>query len=311
MIALVPVREGALPLGAEETIVETGGRAAIVGEGSEAAARQARTARELLALEAGSFRPAAWALALAERLRDERIVVLPHVPDGRDLAPRLALALGRPLLAGASEVLEERATLVRYGGLAMEEVRIVEPVVATLQPGSRGVRADELAEGEPELRTDTLELPEARDAEVLETMPPDPAAMDLAEAPRVIAGGQGLGGPQAFENLDEVCRLVGASLGATRVATDEGWAPFERQIGTTGVAIDPDLYIALGISGAVQHTAGLGQPDHIVSVNIDPGCPMMEMSDLAIIADARLVLAELRTRLEALRGAPAEEATGA
>jgi electron transfer flavoprotein alpha subunit len=82
------------------------------------------------------------------------------------------------------------------------------------------------------------------------------------------------------------------------VATDAGWAPLERQIGSTGVAIDPELYIALGISGAVQHIAGLGQPAHIVSINLDPSCPMMEMADLAIVTDARAVVAELRVRLE-------------
>jgi electron transfer flavoprotein alpha subunit len=307
VIAVVPVRDGSLPLGADEAIAEAGGRAAIVGERATDAAESARAAREVLAFEAGTYRPTAWARALAGRLSDERIVLLPHVPDGRDLAPRLALALGRPVLATATAVDEERATLIRFGGLAMEDVRIVEPVVATLQPGVRGVRAAELPTEPPRIESATLELAAAPDPETLELVAADPAAIDLAEAPRVLAGGQGLGGPDSFEHLAAVCQLVGASLGATRVATDEGWAPFERQIGTTGVAIDPDLYVAFGISGAVQHTAGLGQPRHIVSVNLDQGCPMMEMADLAIVSDARLLIAELRARLEALQERTAEE----
>ena len=86
---------------------------------------------------------------------------------------------------------------------------------------------------------------------------------------------------------------LGASMGATRVITDRGWVGHQRQIGTTGVVVDPTLYVAFGISGAVQHTAGLGTPDHIVSVNTDPHCPMMQLADLAIVADANAVLDEL------------------
>jgi electron transfer flavoprotein alpha subunit len=251
----------------------------------------------VLAWEAGAYRPAAWAAALRERLDGEPVVVLPASPDGRDLAPRLARALGRPLLAGAVAVRDGGAVLVRHGGLLMEEAGVEGAFVATLQPGVRGVAREDLAGSAPDVAPEALELPEAADAEVLELLPPDPETIDLAEARRVVAGGLGVGGPDAFAALAEVARAIGASVGATRVATDAGWAPFERQIGTTGVAIDPDLYIALGISGAVQHTAGLGQPDHVVAVNLDGSCPMMEMADLAIVADARALLAELRSRL--------------
>ncbi|MDP9187971.1 MAG: mycofactocin-associated electron transfer flavoprotein alpha subunit, partial [Actinomycetota bacterium] len=246
----------------------------------------------------GAFRPAAWALALAGRLHDEPVVLLPAAPDGRDLAPRLAHAMDRPLLAGAVALRDDRATLVRYGGLLMQDVTVDGRIVATLQPGVRGVARDELTSQPTEVEPERLELPEAHDPEVLELLSADPETIDLAEAPRVVAGGYGLGSAEAFADLAGVARLLGASLGATRVATDAGWAPFERQIGTTGVAIDPELYIAMGISGAVQHTAGLGQPGHIVSVNLDPSCPMMEMADLAIVTDARALLAELRASLE-------------
>lgn len=81
------------------------------------------------------------------------------------------------------------------------------------------------------------------------------------------------------------------------MASDAGWIPFERQIGTTGVAVNPRLYLAFGVSGATQHTTGLGHPDHIVSVNLDGSCPMMAMADLAIVSDARAVLDELACRL--------------
>jgi electron transfer flavoprotein alpha subunit len=93
------------------------------------------------------------------------------------------------------------------------------------------------------------------------------------------------------------------------VITDKGWVGHERQIGTTGVVVAPDLYLAFGISGAVQHTSGLGQPAHVISVNLDPHCPMMQLADLAIVADANAVLDALVAEL-ALRPAEPEVAHG-
>jgi electron transfer flavoprotein alpha subunit len=94
-----------------------------------------------------------------------------------------------------------------------------------------------------------------------------------------------------------VADALGASAGATRIVTDAGWMSYDRQIGTTGVAVSPELYVAFGISGAAQHVGGLGAPEHVVSVNTDPSCPMTLMADLGIVADAPAVLAELAERL--------------
>jgi electron transfer flavoprotein alpha subunit len=130
--------------------------------------------------------------------------------------------------------------------------------------------------------------------------------MELAEAPLVFSGGAGLaagldlpGARAAFGLLAAVASALGASAGATRVATDAGWAGPDRQIGTTGVAIAPRLYVAFGVSGAAQHTGGLGAPEHIVSVNLDAHCPMTAMSSFGIIADARGTLVELAWRVGA------------
>ncbi len=121
--------------------------------------------------------------------------------------------------------------------------------------------------------------------------------MDLAEARRVVSGGAGLGSPERFDVLATVAAGLGASPGATRVVADAGWVPAHRYIGTTGVSISPDLYVAFGISGAVQHTTGIGHPDHVIAVNTDASAPMMAMADLAVIADAPAVLDELAGRL--------------
>ena len=104
--------------------------------------------------------------------------------------------------------------------------------------------------------------------------------------------------------LADVGAALGASAGATRVVTDAGWMSYDRQIGTTGVSVNPELYIAFGISGAAQHVGGLGAPEHVVSVNTDPSCPMTAMADLGIVADAPAVLRELAKRL-GVTGPPA------
>ena len=108
-----------------------------------------------------------------------------------------------------------------------------------------------------------------------------------------MAAGAGLGSAEAVESLARVGTALGASIGATRVVTDVGWLSAERQIGTTGVEVRPQLYLAFGISGAVQHVAGLGQPDHVISVNTDPACPMSARAHLAVVADAAATVSAL------------------
>jgi electron transfer flavoprotein alpha subunit len=302
VIAVVPVRHGTLPIGGDEAVAECDGRAVLVGSGVLDAARLLHQPAEVTGLEVGRFAPAAWAGVLAERLVDEAVVVLPASPDGRDLAPRLAFALDRPLLAGAVRVDPTGATVARLGGRQLRTLRVDGPFVATLQPGVRGLppagtpAPDEGAGAvDPPVSAERLALsePTAADAALVEELPADPATMDLAEAPRILGGGAGLGSADAFVQLAAVATAVGASMGGTRVVMDLGWIPFERQIGTTGVIVDPELYVAFGISGAVQHTAGLGTPQHVISVNTDPHCPMMALADLAIVADAPATLAEL------------------
>jgi electron transfer flavoprotein alpha subunit len=197
--------------------------------------------------------------------------------------------------------------LSRIEGRIDLPVTVESAAVATLLPGVRG----SVPTGEPcsfaefTLPLTTPGTSTVHDVEVVEVLEPDPETMDLAEAGRVLAGGAGLvargagdeAGPAAMALLQRVASALGASAGATRVVTDAGWVGFERQIGTTGVAIDPDLYIAFGISGASQHTGGLGAPSHIVSVNIDPSCPMTAMADLGLVTDAGELLRVLAERL--------------
>jgi electron transfer flavoprotein alpha subunit len=308
VIAVIPVRAGRLPLGGDETVAEAGGTAVVVGgDASEAATHLAGIASRVLTWEQPSFRPAAWAARLAGSVEGHDVVILPASPDGRDLAPRLAARLGRPLVAGAIRVGPGAATVARQGGLVIADLGVDGPYVATLQPGVRGVEASETAPTVEALDVADEPLGDGShagppDAELLELLPPDPATMDLSEAPRIVAAGAGLGSEEAVGRLGRLAVALGASAGATRVVTDLGWMPVDRQIGTTGVTVDPELYVAFGISGAVQHVSGLGRPDHVIAVNTDASCPMMALADLALVTDAPELVSTLLDRLEAAGG---------
>lgn len=307
MIALVVVRQGVLPLGAEETVDEAGGRVILAGSGTaEAAADLDGATTEVLTWEAGPFRPGAWARSLASVVAGEDVVLLPASADGRDLAPRLALELGRPLVAPCLAVGSTGATVVRAGGLVLADVDFDGPAVATLEPGSRGADARRRPPASPV--SVAVAVAEAADARALRVTDADPATIDLAEARRIVAGGSGLGSPETMELLTRVAEALGCATGATRVVADAGWVPISRQIGTTGVVVHPDLYVAMGISGAVQHVSGIVAPKDVVAVNLDPSCPMMALADLAIVTDARALVEVLAARLGV--GGPAGRPSG-
>jgi electron transfer flavoprotein alpha subunit len=252
----------------------------------------------------------------------EALVILPSSPDGRDLAPRLAAATDRPLMArvlgaevgfGEGGVPGVRASVTRVDDQVLVPVEVHGPAVVTLSGGGRatahgaggspGALVEELMvdPGPAVVAADGVARP---DPELVELLAPDLHTMDLTDATRVLAGGAGLvtgtddlHATGTFELLTRVAAALGGSAGATRVATDAGWTGYERQIGTTGVTVDPDLYVALGVSGAAQHIGGLGAPRHVVSVNTDPSCPMTAMADLGLVTDAGALLIELADRL--------------
>jgi electron transfer flavoprotein alpha subunit len=300
MIAVVVVRDGQLPAGGDEVVAECTGRVVLIGSGTRAAVEAlAGVATEVTVIEFGAFRPAAYAAALVPVLAHELAVVMPGSADGRDLAPRVAAILHRPLYAGAISVSPHRVELARRSSTEIHQTNPGPEFVATFQPGVRGVAPD-LSIGAPAVADATPTHQPAtphRDATVTAVLPPDPTTIDLAEAPRIVGGGAGLDAASRMAQLADIGAHLGASMGATRVITDRGWVPHQRQIGTTGVVVDPELYLAFGVSGAVQHTSGLGDPTHIISVNTDGHCPMMQLADLAIVADANATLDHLSALL--------------
>jgi electron transfer flavoprotein alpha subunit len=340
-VAVVPVRAGELATGGDEALAEAGGTGLLVGSGTDGPAEillATGVARVLEVIELPSFRPGEWAEAVAPAMAEATVALLPASADGRDLAPRLAVVLGWPLLAGAIRLTAHGAAVVRWQGRQIAHCEVDGPFVATLLPGSRSVPepptarsgSDAVIDLQPEGET-YPDLPPATtstapaggparpgrapatspvpavasgEPELVEVLDADPAVVDLREAPRIIAGGAGLGGPEEFRLLAQVAARIGASVGGTRVVTDAGVLPHDRQIGTTGVSVRPRCYLALGISGAAQHVGGLGSPEHVISVNLDRSCPMMSMADLALVGDAPAVLRALAARLAPTAGEP-------
>ncbi|GAA3438368.1 mycofactocin-associated electron transfer flavoprotein alpha subunit [Kutzneria kofuensis] len=299
-LAVLVVRDGELPLGADEVAAEAGGSVLVVGTNAKPAAEQLIAARTAWVAESPTVAPGALSAALAPLLRSVRAVVLIAAADGRDLAPRLAYALRRPLLSGANAVTTKGADVLRRGSQGLQELTPDGPFVVTLQPGVRGAATEPEP---PRILEIELTCGDVADARSLGVETPKAQDADLAEARRVLGAGAGLvSGHEQMELLTKVGERLGAATGATRVVTDAGFAGHERQIGTTGVVIDPELYVAFGISGAAQHVGGLGAPRHVISVNTDPCCPMTAMADLGIVADAPAVLAELARRLEESHG---------
>ncbi len=306
-LAVIVVRDGQLPAGAAETVAEAGGATLVAGSGTAKAADGLDAASRVWLLEVSPVAPAALASTLAQALAGVDMILLPASPDGRDLAPRLAVILGRPLLAGAVRCTPGEVEVTRLDDRLSVRVGVDGPVLVTLRPGLRGT-----LEPVKSTQVSVLSLAASQtslDAESVEVLQPEPGVVDLAEAGRIVGGGAGLvpagaDGVAVMRLLADVGAALGASAGATRVVTDAGWMSYDRQIGTTGVSVNPELYIAFGISGAAQHVGGLGAPEHLVSVNTDPSCPMTAMADLGIVADAPAVLAELAKRL-GVTGPPA------
>lgn len=309
---MLVVRDGELPTGSLDCLVRSTAAVAILGTGAEAAVAEVLGALglpwaqrvHLVAAEVNPNDRVGIAELLEPMLVDSATVLLPASPDGRDLAPYLAARLGRQLVANCADLSEHAAVCLRQGGTSMVSIALTSPVVCTLQPvlgDLSRVRGEEEPASEANQQVakrvgDGLiaDIPGDRADRLVQTItvhPPDPATVDLAEAHRIL--GLGDGAMSSADELFELGERLGCAVGATRVVTDAGVMGHDRQIGTTGVVVHPELYVAFGISGAVQHTAGLGDPAHVISVNLDPHCPMMHMADLAIVADAPATIAAL------------------
>lgn len=213
---------------------------------------------------------------------------------GREWAALLAARLGWRLVSPALMV-EPRAgglevTALGEGGRMARRIRLRadEPVVLTQRAGvAEALPADPERRGTP-VAIEVAEIAEG--ASVRDVVAADPAAVDIRDAPRLVAGGRGVGGREGFERLKRFAARLGAGVAASRVAVDLGWIDRERQVGQTGRTVAPDLYVACGISGASHHLEGMSGARHIVAVNTDPEAPIFKIAHLGLVADLHEVL---------------------
>jgi electron transfer flavoprotein alpha subunit len=186
----------------------------------------------------------------------------------------------------------------RWAGLLLEDAILEAPValatvatdavpaVSAAQPASIQVHAHKAELAEADLRVRAAESATRS------------GGASLATARVVVGGGRGVGGPDGFAALEELAGLLGGVVGVSRVVTSEGWRPHKQQVGQTGTKITPELYLACGISGAIQHIAGCAGAKHIIAINTDPGAPILARADYAVIGDLHQIIPAL---VEALR----------
>jgi electron transfer flavoprotein alpha subunit len=284
---------------AADLSAELGVPAFAIAAGADPAALAAIGADRVFVLDA-PYDAEVHAAAVAGRLAaPPRAVLLAGTTDGVDLAPRLAARLEAACLMDCSWLRAAPAGLLAvrwaHDDRAQERWLVPDglPLVATLRPGGRGAPRPRPRPAAVERLAATTQ-PRARPHRRL---PPDPRSVRLAEADRIVAAGLGIGSPDLLPAVQELADLLGAALGASRPLADRGWVPFERQIGTTGQQVAPRLYVAVGISGATQHLAGIRDAETLVAINTDPACPMMARATLAAVGDAERVVPALNETL--------------
>ena len=234
------------------------------------------------------------------------IVIVSATQQGRDLAPRVAARIGAGLTADCTglDIDMEARLLVQtrpaFGGNLMATIvcRQSRPQMATVRPGvMKALDADPARTGE--VVTIPVKLDEravlTKIVEIIQQS--DDGKVNLQDATIIVSGGRGLGKPENFDIIRELAASLGAAVGASRAAVDAGWIPAYHQVGQTGRTVQPKLYIACGISGAVQHLAGMGSSECIVAINKDPAAPIFNIATYGIVGDLFEIVPKLTKAL--------------
>jgi len=245
-------------------------------------------------------------VAAAAQKASPRALLFPASAMGRDLAPRVAAKLGAGLASDCTHLDWQGTALVAtrpvYAGKAIQTVRLAgTPALASLRPRAFTAtehRAGAKAAVEP--LAVTLDAARAR-VRVTEIGASEGGRVDLTEAEVIVSGGRGLRGPEHFHLIEELAEALGGTVGASRAVVDAGWRPHAEQVGQTGKTVSPKLYVAIGISGAIQHLAGMSSARCIVAVNKDPEAPIFKIADYGIVGDAFEIVPALTEALKGLR----------
>jgi electron transfer flavoprotein alpha subunit len=219
--------------------------------------------------------------------------------DSRDVAGRLQARTASTLMSNASDVLAlDRAQTQIFGGTKVVDVELAgpDPKLVLIRP--KAFAAEPSGETADVVDVPTDMPDEAKRARVVERHEEEASGPKLEDASVIISGGRGLQDPKNFELLQDLAKALGkAAVGATRAVVDAGWVPYSMQIGQTGITVKPEVYIAVGISGATQHLVGMKESKRIIAVNKDPDAPIFRIADLGVVGDAVKVLPAVTEKL--------------
>jgi len=255
----------------------------------------------------GMYAPEGYVRAIADRVSAGAYgaVVFAASATGKDLAPRVAARLGRPLVQDVTDVSVAGGAVIAirpvYAGKALLKVRVAgSPAVLSLRPNVF-TPVERPKAGAQE----TVAVVGSPGRVVVKQIKAAPAGtLDVAEAPIIVSGGRGLKEPANFKVLEELAAAFGgrAAVGASRAVVDAGWRPHADQVGQTGKTVSPTLYVAVGISGAVQHLAGMRTSKVIVAINKDKDAPIFKVADYGIVGDLFEVVPKLTEEIRKLHG---------
>jgi electron transfer flavoprotein alpha subunit len=289
--------------------VETAG--IVVAADPKAAADELATyLPRVVAVAEPSIADHAWGQAAAQRVAEvidaegPTLVLTGAGPDGRDVAGTLLALLDGAVLVNATKIAWDNGEAVEmsvFGGKLIttstfaEGVRVrivtVRPNVVNPEPASSPGKVETASP------SGALELPQVK---IVAREEAAGAAASIDDARVIVAGGRGVGGDAGFKLVEEIAGLLGGAVGATRAAVDSGWIPYAQQIGQTGKIVKPRLYLAMGISGAIQHKVGMQTSETIIAVNRDPDAPIAEFADMLVVGDlfevGNALVAELKSR---------------
>jgi electron transfer flavoprotein alpha subunit len=251
-----------------------------------------------------AYSTTAYTKVVAEVIKKENagFVMLPATAFGKDLAPCIAARADGAVAADCTELRTENGDVIAtrpvYAGKALIDVTVDAPVkIFTLRPNV--FSAGEPSGGEASVEEVSVDISDDDlKSRVLELKETTKGKLDVTEADIIVSGGRGLKAAENFSHIEELADILGAAVGASRAVVDAGWRPHDEQVGQTGKTVSPALYIAIGISGAVQHLAGMSSSKYIVAINKDKDAPIFQVADYGIVGDAFEVMSVLKEELK-------------
>jgi electron transfer flavoprotein alpha subunit len=306
---------------AQQIAQHTGGSisAVVIGKNIAALAQELAASQldEVLAIDhplLENYTPDGFAIALRQAIEGAKpdLVLMPHTYEVRDFAPKLAASLGKGMIGDSIAYRHENGKLIfvrqMFQGRTVADVVFegAPPWLATFQAGA--FRGDLAAKRSDDSKAPVNALAVELKPEQIRTKPGElfreaKQAVDLTQAPILVSVGRGIKAPENIAIAQKLAALLGAELSASRPICDEGWLPMDRQIGSSGQTVAPKLYLALGISGAIQHVVGMKGSRTIVAVNKDANAPIFEVADYGVVGDLFEIAPALIEELEKSKSA--------